>query len=97
MTTADHSDHSPAPEQAELIALRAALEALRTQIVQDAETDAVRWLPEANGKGAASVRNLLHYIHFRRNDLRPLQKRLSSQGLSSLGRSEAHLLHDLDR
>jgi pyruvate kinase len=97
MTTADHSDHSPASEQAELIALRAALEALRTQIVQDAERDAVRWLPEANGKGAASVRNLLHYIHFRRNDLRPLQKRLSSQGLSSLGRSEAHLLHDLDR
>jgi len=97
MTTSDHADHSPTPEQVELIALRAALEALREQIVQGALADMARWHPEAGSNGAVSVRNLLHYIHFRRSDLRPLQKRLSAQGLSSLGRSEAHLLHDLDR
>lgn len=97
MTTSDRTDHSPAPEQAELIALRAALEALREGIVQGAQADMARWHPEAGSNGAVSVRNLLHYIHFRRSDLRSLQKRLSAQGLSSLGRSEAHLLHDLDR
>lgn len=97
MTTSDHAHLSPAPEQVELIALRAALEALRKQITEGAQADATRWFSEAGSDGAVSVRNLLHYIHFRRNDLRPLQKRLSAQGLSSLGRSEAHLLHDLDR
>ncbi|MGA9469946.1 MAG: hypothetical protein WBV19_05670, partial [Candidatus Macondimonas sp.] len=85
MTTSDHADHSPTPEQVELIALRAALEALREQIVQGALADMARWHPEAGSNGAVSVRNLLHYIHFRRSDLRPLQKRLSAQGLSSLG------------
>jgi pyruvate kinase len=97
MTTSDHAHLSPAPEQVELIALRAALEALRKQITEGAQADAARWFSETGSDGAVSVRNLLHYIHFRRNDLRPLQKRLSAQGLSSLGRSEAHLLHDLDR
>ena len=97
MTTLDRTDHSPAPEQAELVDLRTTLEALREQIVQGAQTDMARWHPEAGSDSVASMRNLLHYIHFRRNDLRSLQKRLSAQGLSSLGRSEAHLLHDLDR
>jgi pyruvate kinase len=34
--------------------------------------------------------NLLQYLQLRRHDLRPLQRALSSRGLSSLGRSEAH-------
>lgn len=97
MTTSDHMHHSRASEQAELIALREELEGLRKQIVEGAEADVVRWRLLDERNGAPSIRNLLHYIHFRRNDLRSLQKRLSNQGLSSLGRSEAHLLHDLDR
>ena len=95
MSTADHT--SLPPEREELIALRETLTALRERIVKDAQADLERWHPETGGRGATSVRNLLHYIHFRRNDLRSLQKRLSAQGLSSLGRAEAHLLHDLDR
>jgi pyruvate kinase len=39
-----------------------------------------------------SARNLLHYVALRRNDLRDLQLRLASLGLSSLGRAEAHAL-----
>jgi pyruvate kinase len=40
--------------------------------------------------------NLCHYLSLRRNDIRALQERLSRLGLSSLGRSEAHVLHSVD-
>ena len=39
--------------------------------------------------------NLLHYLAIRRHDLRPLQRRLSALGLSSLGRCEAQVLATL--
>ncbi|MGH9765488.1 MAG: pyruvate kinase [Blastocatellia bacterium] len=38
-----------------------------------------------------SARNLIHYLALRRHDIRRLQERLTSLGLSSLGRSEAHI------
>jgi pyruvate kinase len=43
-----------------------------------------------------SARNLLHYLALRRRDLRPLQLRLASLGLSSLGRAESHVLATVD-
>lgn len=43
-----------------------------------------------------SAKNLLHYLSLRRHDLRPVQQRLVSLGLSSLGRSEACVLSTLD-
>ncbi len=43
-----------------------------------------------------SARNLLHYLALRRHDIRPLQERLASLGLSSLGRAESHVLNSLD-
>ena len=43
-----------------------------------------------------SARNLLHYLALRRRDLRPLQLRLGILGLSSLGRTEAHVLATVD-
>jgi pyruvate kinase len=43
-----------------------------------------------------SVRNLLQYLAFRRRDVRPLQDELTRLGLSSLGRSESHVLASLD-
>jgi pyruvate kinase len=43
-----------------------------------------------------SARNLLHYLALRRRDLRPLQLRLADLGLSSLGRSESHVLANID-
>ena len=36
--------------------------------------------------------NLLHYLALRRHDIRPLQEKLSALGLSSLGRTEAHVM-----
>jgi pyruvate kinase len=44
----------------------------------------------------ASVRNLLHYLAFRRHDLRHLQKSLASVGVSSLGRAESCVLANVE-
>jgi len=43
-----------------------------------------------------SAENLLHYLALRSQDLQPLQDRLASLGLSSLGHSEAHVLASLN-
>ena len=43
-----------------------------------------------------SARNLLHYMALRRHDLRQLQTKLASYGLSSLGRSESQVSANLD-
>lgn len=45
---------------------------------------------------AASTLNFAHYLVMRRIDLRRLQRRLMVLGLSSLGRSEGHVLTTLD-
>jgi pyruvate kinase len=44
-----------------------------------------------------SARNLIHYLTLRSVDLRPLQNQLAWLGLSSLGRSESHVLASLDK
>lgn len=43
-----------------------------------------------------SAKNLLHYLVLRRRDLRKLQNKLAEFGLSSLGRSESHVLATID-
>lgn len=42
-----------------------------------------------------SAKNLLHYLALRQHDIRELQERLAQLGLSSLGRSEGHVLASL--
>ena len=49
-------------------------------------------LSKVTGSSRESARNLLHYLALRRHDLRSLQSDLASLGLSSLGRSESHVL-----
>ena len=44
-----------------------------------------------------SARNLIHYLALRAMDLRPIQEQLAWLGLSSLGRSESHVLASLDK
>ncbi len=48
------------------------------------------------GDHSESARNLVHYLALRRFDLRATQERLSALGVSSLGRSEGHVLYNLD-
>ena len=43
-----------------------------------------------------SGRNLIHYLALRRHDIRALQMNLAEMGLSSLGRSEMHVLATID-
>jgi len=43
-----------------------------------------------------SAKNLLHYVVLRRHDMRGIQEKLSVMGISSLGRSEGHVLHNLN-
>lgn len=43
-----------------------------------------------------SARNLIHYLGLRRKDIRPLQQSLAQLGLSSLGRTESHVLASLN-
>jgi pyruvate kinase len=43
-----------------------------------------------------SARNLLHYLALRRRDLRQAQQQLAALGLSSLGRSESHVMQNLE-
>jgi len=43
-----------------------------------------------------SGKNLIHYLALRRHDIRALQMNLAEMGLSSLGRSEMHVLATID-
>ncbi|MDX9859615.1 MAG: hypothetical protein RBS99_01740, partial [Rhodospirillales bacterium] len=52
-------------------------------------------LCEVDAAHRPSARNLFHYLSLRQQDLRPLQDELSSLGLSSLGRLEAHAMATL--
>jgi pyruvate kinase len=48
------------------------------------------------GSRASSASNLLHYIALRQQDIRDIQEELSSMGISSLGRSESHVLYNVN-
>lgn len=52
-------------------------------------------IDEAHPKLRESARNLVRYLAIRRFDLRRLQENLAKWGLSSLGRTEAHVLETL--
>ena len=54
-------------------------------------------LSRVSPKYRESARNLIHYLALRVHDLRPVQEQLAWLGLSSLGRSESHVLANLDK
>jgi pyruvate kinase len=72
------------------------LEAIR-QSALDLEAEVLPRAQTLHPTYTQSARNLLHYLALRRHELRPLQKRLSALGLSSLGRTESHVLASVDR
>ena len=71
------------------------LTTIRQELVR-AEAKAGTLLRRIHRTQLKSARNLIHYLALRRRDLRPLQTRLTALGLSSLGRSEAHVMATLD-
>lgn len=57
----------------------------------DAEVEWQPWIDRVANEHRRSAINLVHYWALRQSDLRDLQRRLAGFGLSSLGRSEAHV------
>jgi pyruvate kinase len=71
--------------------------ALRQAVAREGRDIFERWRPALKHHASrSSALNLAHYLALRTRDLRPLQEALTPWGLSSLGRSEARVLANLD-
>jgi pyruvate kinase len=75
----------------ELQALEADVRAVRDAMLV-AELARADDIATAHPSHRRSAANLVHYLELRQHDVRDLQARLAAAGLSSLGRSEAHVL-----
>ena len=75
--------------------LIADLRAIRRDLL-NLEDESAGLLDGLSETAASSARNLFHYLALRRHDVRGLQERLASLGLSSLGRAEPCVLSNLD-
>jgi len=75
--------------------LRSAIAELRTEAEAQERLHRDR-LVGLHPAWSASARNLLHYLALRHRDIRALQEELAWRGLSSLGRSESHVLATID-
>jgi pyruvate kinase len=71
------------------------LRVIRAALI-DSEAQAEPLLAAVCAAQRASALNLVQYLALRRRDHRGLQDRLAAQGLSSLGRSESHVLAQVD-
>lgn len=81
-------------QQEALVKLASKLDSLRNELIDTAGTD--DRLAAVHPHNRASAENLTHYMALRRHDVRVLQADLAALGLSSLGRSEAHVLASVD-
>ena len=70
------------------------LDLLRSEML-NLEADGLPGEAEVHPGHRASARNLLHYLALRRHDIRDLQEQLAAMGLSSLGRTESHVISAL--
>jgi pyruvate kinase len=70
------------------------LQTLRDNLVES-ENGFADMLQQVNERHRTGAINLIHYLGLRRQDVRPLQERLATVGLSSLGRAESHVLPNL--
>jgi len=86
---------APAPNRA-IGRLAVAVEALHQRLLSAEQDDAER-LATIPAARRMSARNLLHYVALRSQDLRRLQRDLALNGLSSLGRCEAHVLASVEQ
>ena len=87
------SNHGALPDRHLLIDLYDRLDHLRRSVL----TDAARVQRACRGDDdSPSLRNFAHYLALRSHDLRPLQELLGQCALSSLGRSEAHVMATIE-
>jgi len=78
-----------------LRSMRDELDALRAALIA-AEVEQRGFLDTRPEPTRKSVRNLIHYLALRRREIRPLQQELARLGLSSLGRTEAHVMSSVE-
>ncbi len=73
------------------------LQQLRADVFSEGQATFAEWRPTIKRRSfVISSLNFAYYLAFRHHDLRDLQAQLIPLGLSSLGRSEAHILESLD-
>lgn len=78
-------------------ALYSQIKELRTFVAQEGDVIFNAWRPRLTQRSfCISAHNLANYLALRRRDLRELQRGLTTLGLSSLGRSEARVLPNID-
>jgi pyruvate kinase len=80
---------------AQLCDLEGKVRALRQELL-DAEQRACAEIDAVDPGNRQSARNLVHYVALRGRDIRELQASLTALGLSSLGRSEAHVMSTIE-
>ncbi len=74
-----------------------ALLQLREEVAREGQRTFADWRPSlARTAFGPAALNMAHYLALRKRDLRPFQEALTPWGLSSLGRSEGHVLASLD-
>lgn len=73
------------------------LHQLRDEVAKTRKKLMASWKPLLKSRDAnPSIGNMAAYIGLRRHDLCDIQSRLAAMGLSSLGRTEGHVLANLD-
>jgi len=70
------------------------LASLRSEML-DLEASGQTEFADVHADHRSSAANLLHYLALRRHDIRQLQNQLAALGLSSLGRTEPHVISAL--
>jgi len=78
------------------IPLLARIEALREAVLREGAETCALWSGLLPRRAAPAAHNLACYLALRRHDIGGLQRDLARLGLSSLGRSEAHVIASLD-
>lgn len=76
-------------------ALIAKLGKIRSSLIEH-EADSRDRMARVHPAYRKSAHNLLHYLALRRHDIRMLQDDLATLGLSSLGRTESHVMSTVD-
>lgn len=83
-------------QSTELVTLIHELSAIRQRML-DLEALGLQKTGNIHPTYMQSARNLFHYLALRRQEMRPIQERLSALGLSSLGRTESHVLTSVNK
>ena len=96
MTHVEHTDPPTPWDPASCTRLAAELWTLRQSLLTHQQRLAP-WTAQARPAHRPSAVNLAHYLALRQVDARRLQDQLSWMGLSSLGRSETHVLANLHK